>query len=388
MKENANRFKKATQLIHAGQEPDPSTGAVMTPVFMTSTYVQEAPNVHQGYDYSRAGNPTRKALEDNLAAIENGKYGYAFSSGMGAVDAVLKLLNPGDEVLATSDLYGGTFRLFTQTFSRYGVKFKFLDFSDMNKVAAEVTPATKMIWAETPTNPLLHIIDLSACSELCRAHNLLLVADNTFASPWLQNPLDLGADIVMHSMTKYLGGHSDLVMGGLICNREDLSEALYFNQKSTGATPGPMDCFLALRGIKTLHLRMQAHCANARQVVKYLNSHPKVGKVYYPGLETHPGHAVAAAQMRDFGGMVSFELANSGRDTTFAFMQATQLFTLAESLGGVESLVCHPASMTHASIPVEVREKAGITEGLIRLSVGVEDAEDLLNDLEQALAGI
>jgi cystathionine beta-lyase len=378
-------MKPATRLIHAGQQPDPATGAVMTPVYLTSTYVQEEPNVHKGYDYSRAGNPTRKALEDNLAAIENGSHGFCFSSGMGAVDAVIKLLQPGDEVIATNDLYGGTFRLFTKTFSRYGIKFHFVSFDRMNEVEALINANTKMIWVETPTNPLLNVIDLRATAALSKTYGLILVADNTFASPWLQNPLDLGADIVMHSMTKYLGGHSDLVMGGLVTNREDLAEDLFFNQKSTGATPGPMDCFLALRGIKTLHLRMNAHCENAAAVAGLLYAHPAVGKVYYPGLPDHPGHALAASQMRGFGGMVSFSLVNNSREATFTFLKKTKVFTLAESLGGVESLVCHPASMTHASIPEEVRLKAGITEGLIRLSVGVEDLEDILEDLHQAL---
>ncbi len=378
-------MKPATRLIHAGQQPDPATGAVMTPVYLTSTYVQEAPDVHKGYDYSRAGNPTRKALEDNLAAIENGKYGFCFSSGMGATDTVVKLLQPGDEVIATNDLYGGTFRLFTKTYVRYGIKFHFVSFDQMDKVEALINAKTKMIWVETPTNPLLNIIDLRATAALAKAHGLLLVADNTFASPWLQNPLDFGADIVMHSMTKYLGGHSDLVMGGLVTNDKALADELYFNQKSTGATPGPMDCFLALRGIKTLHLRMNAHCQNAAAVAGLLQAHPAVGKVYYPGLPDHPGHAIAASQMRGFGGMVSFSLVNNSREATFEFLKKTKVFTLAESLGGVESLVCHPASMTHASIPEEVRLKAGITEGLIRLSVGVEDLDDILEDLDQAL---
>ena len=378
-------MKPATRLIHAGQQPDPATGAVMTPVYLTSTYVQEAPDVHKGYDYSRAGNPTRKALEDNLAAIENGKYGFCFSSGMGATDTVVKLLQPGDEVIATNDLYGGTFRLFTKTYVRYGIKFHFVSFDQMDKVEALINAKTKMIWVETPTNPLLNIIDLRATAALAKAHGLLLVADNTFASPWLQNPLDFGADIVMHSMTKYLGGHSDLVMGGLVTNDKALADELYFNQKSTGATPGPMDCFLALRGIKTLHLRMNAHCQNAAAVAGLLQAHPAVGKVYYPGLPDHPGHAIAASQMRGFGGMVSFSLVNNSREATFEFLKKTKVFTLAESLGGVESLVCHPASMTHASIPEEVRLKAGITEGLIRLSVGAEDLDDILEDLDQAL---
>ena len=378
-------MKPATRLIHAGQQPDPATGAVMTPVYLTSTYVQEAPDVHKGYDYSRAGNPTRKALEDNLAAIENGKYGFCFSSGMGATDTVVKLLQPGDEVIATNDLYGGTFRLFTKTYVRYGIKFHFVSFDQMDKVEALINAKTKMIWVETPTNPLLNIIDLRATAALAKAHGLLLVADNTFASPWLQNPLDFGADIVMHSMTKYLGGHSDLVMGGLVTNDKALADELYFNQKSTGATPGPMDCFLALRGIKTLHLRMNAHCQNAAAVAGLLQAHPAVGKVYYPGLPDHPGHAIAASQMRGFGGMVSFSLVNNSREATFEFLKKTKVFTLAESLGGAESLVCHPASMTHASIPEEVRLKAGITEGLIRLSVGVEDLDDILEDLDQAL---
>lgn len=380
-------MKLATKLIHAGQHPDPSTGAVMTPVYLTSTYAQEFPDQHKGYDYSRAGNPTRKALEDNLAAIENGKFGFAFSSGMGAVDAMLKCLKPGDEVIATNDLYGGTYRLFSQTFAAYGIKFHFVSFDDMDAVARLVNPNTKMIWIETPTNPTLKIIDIEACGNLSKQHGLILVADNTFASPWLQNPLDLGADVVMHSATKYLGGHSDLIMGALITSNEALAEQIFFNQKSTGATPGPMDCFLALRGIKTLHLRMQAHEKNAAAIVDMLLSHPRVGKVFYPGLKSHLGHEIAKRQMRGFGGMVSFELKSEFVGDSQRLMTRTKVFTLAESLGGVESLISHPASMTHASIPREIREKSGVTDGLIRMSVGVEDGEDLVADLKQALEG-
>jgi cystathionine gamma-lyase len=385
MEENKNQGR-ATLLIHAGQQSDPTTGAVMTPVYMTSTYEQEAPDRHKGFDYSRAGNPTRKALEDNLAAIESGNYGFCFSSGMGAIDAVLKCFNPGDEIITTSDLYGGTFRLFTQTFSRYGLVFHFTDCNDLVGLKSLINSRTKMLWIETPTNPLLNVIDIKSCATLANEHSLMLVCDNTFASPWLQNPLELGADVVMHSMTKYLGGHSDLIMGGLVCRDKAIADSIYFNQKSTGATPGPMDCFLALRGIKTLHLRMDAHCRNAAAVATFLNNHNAVSKVIYPGLPSHPGHDIAKEQMRGFGGMVSFELKNQNIDAALKFMNKTKLFILAESLGGVESLVSHPATMTHASIPAEVRKAAGISDGLIRLSVGVEDIKDLISDIEQALA--
>lgn len=378
-------MKFETKAIHAGQEPDSATGAIMPPVYFTSTYVQAAPGNHKGYEYSRSGHPTRKPLEMCLAALENAKHGFCFSSGMGATDTVLKLLKPGDEVIATNDLYGGSYRLFTKTYEPLGITFKFIPMTDWDWVASQVTEKTRLLWIETPTNPLLNIIDIRKAAELARAKNLLLGVDNTFASPYLQNPLDLGADIVMHSMTKYLGGHSDLIMGGLVCNDDALAERIFFNQKSTGAVPGPMDCFLALRGIKTLSLRMERHCENAAKVADFLVNHPKVGQVFYPGLTTHPGHAVAASQMKGFGGMVSFTLKDDSMENTIRVLSKTHVFSLAESLGGVESLISHPASMTHASIPREERLKAGVTDSLIRLSVGIEHIDDLLNDLAAAI---
>ncbi|MBP6573052.1 MAG: cystathionine gamma-synthase [Flavobacteriales bacterium] len=379
-------MKFATKAIHAGVEPDPSTGAIMTPIFQTSTYVQAGPGDHKGYEYSRTHNPTRTALQRALAALENGKHGLCFSSGMASIDALCKLLKPGDEILSTNDLYGGTYRLFTKIYEGFGLKFKFVDMRDAASVEQHITKNTKLLWVETPTNPLLNVIDIAAMGALAKKHNCLLAVDNTFASPYLQTPLDLGAHIVMHSVTKYLGGHSDVVMGALVCNDDALAERLAFVQNSSGATPGPQDCFLVLRGLKTLHLRMQRHCENGRAIAEYLGTHPKVDKLYWPGLKTHINHAVAAKQMRDFGGMISFTLKGDNIDDAFRFLRNTELFSLAESLGGVESLVGHPASMTHASIPREERMKNGLADTLIRLSVGVEDAGDLITDLKQALA--
>ena len=378
-------MKIGTKFIHAGMEPDPSTGAIMTPVYMTSTYVQEAPGVNKGFEYARSQNPTRKALEEALATIENGQYGLAFSSGVGATDAVLKLLAPGDEVVTGNDLYGGTYRLFTKVFERFGIKFRYVDMGSLEAVEAAMSAATKLIWLETPTNPLMNIGDIAAISNIARSRGALLCVDNTFASPYLQNPLDNGADIVMHSSTKYLGGHSDVIQGALVVNDKALYDQLYFIQKSCGAVPGPMDCFLVLRGIKTLHLRMQRHCENGEKIAHWLRNHPKVGKVFWCGFEDHPGYAVAKKQMRGFGGMMSFELKANSVEAAKKVLSSTHLFSLAESLGGVESLINHPASMTHASIPREERIKNGLSDSLIRLSVGVEDAEDLIEDLARAI---
>ena len=378
-------MKFGTKAIHAGVEPDPTTGAIMTPIYQTSTYVQAAPGDHKGYEYSRTHNPTRTALQNALAALENGKHGLCFSSGMASIDAIVKLLKPGDEVVSCNDLYGGTYRLFTKIFEGFGVKFRFVDMSDTANVAAAITPNTRLIWAETPTNPLLRIIDIAALAALAKKQGCLLGVDNTFASPYLQTPLDIGADIVMHSVTKYLGGHSDVVMGALVVKDDALAERLAFIQNSSGATPGPQDCFLVLRGLKTLHLRMQRHCENGKVVAEWLVKHPRVDKVYWPGFPTHPNHAVAAKQMRGFGGMMSFTLKGDNMDEAHKVLSSTELFSLAESLGGVESLLGHPASMTHASIPREDRLKNGLADSLIRLSVGLEDSEDLLADLEQAL---
>src|SRR5665213_585294 len=378
-------MKFATKVLHAGLEPDPSTGAIMTPIYQTSTYVQAAPGNHKGYEYARTQNPTRNALQNNLAALENGKFGLCFSSGMGATDAVAKLLKPGDEVISTNDLYGGTYRIFTKVFANYGIKFHFIGMENVNDIEKYINPKTKMIWVETPTNPMLNIIDIAGAAAIAKKHNLILVVDNTFASPYLQNPLDMGATIVLHSITKYISGHSDVVMGALIMNDESLKEQLAFIQNSCGAVPGPQDCFLVLRGIKTLHLRMQRHCENGRKIAEYLAKHPKVGKVYWPGFETHPNHSIAKKQMRDFGGMMSFTLKDNNLDSALKVLSNTHLFALAESLGGVESLIGHPASMTHASIPKEEREKSGVTDSLIRLSVGVEDVDDLIEDLKSAL---
>ena len=378
-------MKAATKFIHAGAHPDPSTGAIMTPVYQTSTYVQEAPGVNKGFEYARSQNPTRKALEEALAVIENGKFGLAFSSGVAATDAVIKLLAPGDEVVCANDMYGGTYRLFTKVFERFGIVFKYVDTTDVKNVAAAVTEKTKLVWLETPTNPLMNVTDIAAVAAITRSKNILLAVDNTFASPALQNPLDLGADIVMHSVTKYLGGHSDVIQGALIMNDADLREKLYFIQKSCGAVPGPMDCFLVLRGIKTLGVRMKAHCENGARIAHWLRNHPKVGKVYWPGFEDHPGYAVAKKQMKGFGGMISFELKNDSVEEAKRVLSSTHLFSLAESLGGVESLINHPASMTHAAIPREERIKNGLSDSLIRLSVGIEDADDLIEDLAKAI---
>ena len=381
-------MKFGTKAIHAGQEPDPTTGAIMTPIFQTSTYWQESPGKHKGYAYARGKNPTRKALEDCLAALENAQFGLAFSSGMGATDTVMKLLKPGDEVITGNDLYGGSYRMFTQIFAQYGIKFHFIDLDDAANISNYVTENTKLIWIETPTNPTMRIVDIAAAATIAKANNLLLVVDNTFASPYLQNPIDLGADIVMHSATKYLGGHSDVIMGALLTNRQDLFDKLAFIQNSCGAVPGPMDSFLVLRGLKTLHLRMKAHCENGRKVAEYLKNHPKVEVVYWPGFVDHPNHEIAKKQMRDFGGMISFSTKGATLESTFKLASSFKVFSLAESLGGVESLINHPATMTHASIPKAERDKAGVTDTLLRLSVGVEDAEDILADLEQAFARI
>ena len=378
-------MKLATKIIHAGAEPDPSTGAIMTPIYQTSTYVQQAPGVNKGYEYARSQNPTRKALEDAYAIIENAKYGLAFSSGVAATDSVIKLLNPGDEVIAASDMYGGSYRLFTKVWERYNIKFIYVDTTNPANVQAAVTTHTKLIWVETPTNPLMNITDIEAIAGIAKSANALLCVDNTFASPYLQNPIDLGADIVMHSATKYLGGHSDVIQGCLMMNDTALRERLYFIQKSCGAVPGPMDCFLVLRGIKTLHVRMRQHCENGEKIAHWLRKHPKVAKVYWPGFEDSAGYAIAKIQMRGFGGMISFELKDESEKEVKRVLSATHLFSLAESLGGVESLINHPASMTHASIPKEERIKNGLSEGLIRLSVGIEDADDLIADLNNAI---
>ncbi len=375
----------ATKIIHAGAEPDPSTGAIMTPIFQTSTYVQSAPGQHKGYEYARSQNPTRTALEEAYAVLENGKYGLAFSSGVAATDAVIKLMNPGDEVIAASDMYGGTYRLFTKIFEKFGIKFIYVDTTNVDNIKAVVTANTKLIWLETPTNPLMNITDISAVSVIAKKAGALLCVDNTFASPYLQNPIDFGADIVMHSATKYLGGHSDVIQGCLVINDKVLREKLYLIQKSCGAVPGPMDCFLVLRGIKTLHVRMKQHCENGEAIAKWLRSHPKVLKVFWPGFEDSAGHAVAKKQMRGFGGMISFTLKDESIEAANKVLSSTKVFSLAESLGGVESLINHPASMTHASIPREERIKNGLSDGLIRLSVGIEDADDLIKDLEQAI---
>ncbi len=381
-------MKFGTKAIHARLDPDPATGAIMTPIYQTSTYVQKSPGDHKGYEYSRTHNPTRTALQNNLAALENGKHGVCFSSGLGAIDAVIKLFNPGDEIISTNDLYGGTYRLFTKVYERYGIIFKFVPMSDAASITDHITENTKMIWVETPTNPMMNIIDIAAVAKLTSGNKIILAVDNTFASPYLQNPLDLGADIVMHSVTKYLGGHSDVVMGALVVNEDGLADKLAFIQNACGSVPGPQDCFLVLRGIKTLHLRMERHSQNGKTIAAYLKNHPKVEKVYWPGFEDHPNHDIARKQMRDYGGMISFTLVGNQESDARKVMESFHLFALAESLGGVESLCGHPASMTHASIPKAEREKVGLVDSLIRLSVGVEDAEDLKNDLAQALGKI
>jgi cystathionine gamma-lyase len=383
--ENIDGLKFGTKAIHAGQIPDPTTGAVMTPIYQTSTYAQESPGKHKGYAYARGKNPTRSALEKCIAALENAKYGLCFSSGMGAIDAVIKLLKPGDEVIAGDDLYGGSYRMFTKVFANFGIKFHFINFTDINNIKSHINSNTKLIWLETPTNPTMQIADIKGAAAIAKSHQLLLAVDNTFASPYLQNPLDLGADIVMHSVTKYLGGHSDVIMGALCLNDDGLYEKLAFIHNSCGATPGPMDSFLVLRGLKTLHIRMERHCSNGKAVAEFLKQHPKIEKVFWPGFTDHPNHEIAKSQMKDFGGMISFTLRNTDLDTTFKVASSTYVFTLAESLGGVESLVNHPATMTHASIPKAEREKAGVTDNLLRLSVGIEDIDDLISDLNKAL---
>ncbi|MFM7638946.1 MAG: cystathionine gamma-synthase [Bacteroidota bacterium] len=383
---NTNHIE--TLVLHAGIEPDPTTGAIMTPIFQTSTYVQAAPGDHKGYEYARTQNPTRDVLQKNLAALEGTKHGLCFSTGMGAVDACAKLLSPGDEVVSTNDLYGGTYRLFTKVFAQYGIKFHFVDMSDEQAVRAVMSDRVKMVWVETPTNPLLRIIDIELMIAIGHEFNSIVVVDNTFASPYLQNPAKMGADIVMHSATKYINGHSDVVMGVLCTSSDDLRDRLAFIQNSCGATPGPMDCFLTLRGIKTLHIRMQRHCENGAKVAHWLKDHPKVGQVFWPGFESHPNHAVAKRQMRDFGGMISFTLKDDAINKALTFLKSTRLFSLAESLGGVESLVGHPATMTHASIPKAEREANGLKDSLIRLSVGIEHVDDLIADLNAALAQV
>ena len=381
-------MKFGTKTIHAGQHADPTTGAIMTPIYQTSTYIQKEPGDHKGYEYSRTANPTRTALENNLAALENGKYGLCFGSGLAAVDCIIKLLKPGDEVISTNDLYGGTYRIFTKVFEELGIKFHFTGMNNLEKVSSLVNSNTKMIWTETPTNPMLNIIDIEELSKISKSNNLLLVVDNTFATPYLQTPIDLGADIVMHSLTKYMGGHSDVVMGAAICNDEKIAEKLYFLQNSCGGVPGPQDSFLVLRGIKTLHVRMQRHCENGKAIAAFLSKNSKVNNVFWPGFEQHPNHLVAKKQMRDFGGMISFDLNGNNLNDAIKVVSNTKSFPLAESLGGVESLIGHPASMTHAAIPKEEREKTGVVDSLIRLSVGIEDIEDLISDLDQALSKI
>ena len=377
------RFNSKT--IHGGQHHDPAYGAVMPPIYQTSTYAQTTPGGHKGFEYSRTHNPTRQALEKSLASIENGKHGLAFGSGLAAIDSVLKLLQPGDEVVSTNDLYGGSYRLFTKIFEGFGIKFHFVDMNNVQAIADAINSNTKLIWVETPTNPMMNVVDIKAVSQIAKQHKILLAVDNTFASPYLQQPLDLGADIVMHSATKYIGGHSDVVLGALIVKDDDLADRLYFIQNASGAVCGPMDSFLTLRGIKTLHVRMQRHCENGRKVAMYLNNHPKIEKVYWPGFETHPNHHIAKSQMKDFGGMLSFIPTGADYKAAIKIIENLKIFTLAESLGGVESLAGHPASMTHASIPKVEREKSGVVDSLIRLSVGIEDAQDLIDDLEQAI---
>ena len=377
-------MKFNTKTIHGGQKIDPAFNSVMQPIYQTSTYAQKSPGVNKGFEYSRTHNPTRTALQNSFASLENAKYGVAFSSGLAAIDAIIKLLSPGDEVISTNDLYGGTFRLFTKVFEKYAVKFHFTSLHNVSDVESLINKNTKVIWAETPTNPMINIFDIEALSIISKAKNLLLVVDNTFASPYLQNPINLGADIVMHSATKYLAGHSDVVLGALMLNDDEIAEKLYFIQNASGAVPGPQDCFLTLRGIKTLHVRMQRHCENAHKVANFLNNHEMIEKVYWPGLDSHKNHDVAKKQMSGFGGMLSFRIKDFNKEQTIKFLEKLHLFTLAESLGGVESLCGHPATMTHASIPAEEREKSGVTDSLIRLSVGIEDIDDLIDDLKNA----
>jgi cystathionine gamma-lyase len=375
-----------TKVIHAGVHLDPATGAIMTPIYQTSTFAQESPGVNKGYAYARAHNPTRTQLQNSIAALENAKYGLCFSSGMAAIDAVCKLLKPEDEVLVTMDLYGGSYRLFTEVYAPLGIHFHFVDMNDLDTVKSKINKKTRMIWAETPTNPLMSILDIKALSNIAKEHHLLMCVDNTFASPYLQNPMNLGADIVMHSATKYINGHSDVVMGMLVCDDEEVHKNLASIQNSCGAIPGPMDCFLVLRGVKTLHVRMKRHCENGREVAHFLSKHPRVEKVYWPGFDFHPGHDIARRQMLDFGGMMSFYLKGDKLEDAVQFVTHTEIFTLAESLGGVESLCCHPATMSHGSIPREERLKIGLSDSLIRLSVGIEDISDLIEDLDKALS--
>ncbi len=378
-------MKFNTKTVHAGVKPDPTTGAIMTPIYQTSTYVQKSPGDHQGFEYSRTQNPTRFALQDSIASLENAKFGLVFGSGLAAIDAVVKLLKPGDEVITGNDLYGGTYRIFTKVFEGFGIKFHFVDMDTTTHIEAKINDQTKLIWVETPTNPMMNIVDIEAVAKVAKQHKVILAVDNTFASPALQTPLDLGADLVMHSVTKYLGGHSDVVMGALVTNDEATHEKLAFIQNSCGAVAGPQDCFLTLRGIKTLHLRMQRHSENGAKIADYLVNHPKIGKVYWPGLPSHPNHDIAKKQMRDFGGMISFTFKEDDKAKSFRVMEKFKVFALAESLGGVESLANHPATMTHGAIPREERYKVGLLDSLIRLSVGIEDADDLIADLEQAL---
>jgi len=378
-------MKFGTKAIHAGVHPDPATGAIMTPIYQTSTYVQDGVGNHKGYEYSRTQNPTRHALEKNIAAIENGKFGACFGSGLAAIDCVIKMLNPGDEVISTNDLYGGSYRIFKTIFEKYGIVFHFVDMQNTSEVEQVLNKNTKVIWVETPTNPMMNIIDISAMAKIAKKSGALLCVDNTFATPYLQTPLDLGADIVMHSVTKYLGGHSDVIMGALVTSNDKIADEMYRIQNSSGAVTGPMDSFLVLRGIKTLHLRMQRHCENGEKIAHYLKANSKIEKVYWPGFEDHPNHTIAKQQMRGFGGMISFTLKGNNLEDALAIVKKVKLFALAESLGGVESLIGHPATMTHASIPKEVREKSGVVDSLIRLSVGVEDVDDLIDDLKQAL---
>lgn len=378
-------MKQATKFIHAGATPDPATGAIMTPIYQTSTFVQDSPGKHKGYEYARTQNPTRHALQTALAAAENGKHALCFASGSAATDAVMKLLSPGDEVLAASDMYGGTYRLFTKVFQKYGIQFRFADMQDAASIQNNLNKNTKLVWTETPTNPMMSVTDIEAVASICKKHKILLAVDNTFASPYLQNPLDLGADIVVHSATKYIGGHSDVVHGCVIVNDDMLRDQLAFIQNSCGAVPGPQDCFLILRGLKTLHVRMQRHCENGERIAHWLRGNEKVARVNWCGFYDHPNHAVAKKQMRGFGGMMSFTLKNDSIEAAMKVLSGTKLFSLAESLGGVESLIGHPATMTHASIPREERLKTGLTDSLIRLSVGIEDADDLIDDLNHAL---
>lgn len=378
-------MKFGTKAIHAGVEPDTATGAIMTPIYQTSTFIQDGVGQHKGYQYSRTQNPTRDVLQNNLASIENGKFGAVFASGIAAIDCVIKMLKPGDEVVATNDLYGGSYRIFKTIFEQYGIVFHFVDMKDAVAAQNAMNDNTKLIWVETPTNPMINIIDIKVLASLARNSNAILCVDNTFATPYLQNPLDLGADIVMHSVTKYLGGHSDVVMGALVTSKKEISEEIYRIQNSSGAIAGPMDCFLVLRGIKTLHLRMEKHCENSAIVARFLDSHPRVDKVYWPGLESHANHNIAKEQMRGFGGMISFTLKGNKLEDALKLVKNVKLFALAESLGGVESLIGHPATMTHAAIPKKIREKSGVVDSLIRLSVGIEDVDDLIEDLNQAL---